>query len=203
MEEQNMMLTPEEEQELKELEEKGKSLTALKNVLVGSIVLITLSLLYGLFIFYPFTSKVSGEWIDVESGSYQINNSGKNSEFTIKNLSGNPNLSLVFKGELYSAGSNRYKTKEIQPYLLVNKEGIPNETIDELKKQKESYKISEETDEILLLAYTKEAIEKSFPDNQLDTLFYYELTPKYFFGQEAHLKLRNNTFADPTIIFSK
>ncbi len=203
MEEQNIMLTPEEEQELKELEEKGQTLSVVKNVLIGAIVLIIMSLVYGLLVFYPFTSKVSGQWIDAESGTYQIHNSGKQSEFTIKNLSGNPNLSLVFKGDLYSVGSNRYKTKDVQPYLEVNKDGIPNETIDELKNQTESYKVTKETDSTLLLAYTKDAIKKSFPDNQLETLFYYELTPKYFFGQEAHLKLRNNTFADPTILFSK
>ncbi|MBO0477335.1 hypothetical protein DOK76_09640 [Vagococcus sp. DIV0080] len=203
MEEQNIMLTPEEEQELKELEEKGSSLSIVKNVLIGSIALIIMFLVYGLLVFYPFTSKMSGKWIDAESGTYQINNSGKQSEFTIKNLSGNPNLSLVFKGDLYSVGSNRYKTKDVQPYLEVNKDGIPNETVDELKNQTEAYKVTKETDSTLLLAYTNDAIKKSFPDNQLETLFYYELTPKYFFGQEAHLKLRNNTFADPTILFSK
>lgn len=201
MNEEKLMLTPEEEIELKEL--GNNRVFIVKNIIVGLIVFVISLMVYGLLVFYPFFFKISGEWTDIENQMYQINNKGKRGEFTIKGLSGDPNLSLVFQGDVVSAGSNRYKMKKNQPYLEINKSGVANEVIEEMKKQTEFYEISKETEEILLLKYTDKSIEQSFPDNQLDSLFYYELTPKYVFGQESTLKLRNTTFADPTVLFSR
>ncbi len=203
MTEQDLLFTTEEEQELRELEKKGNKLTIIKKILVVLMSCILLVILYGSLVLFPFKYKVSGEWNDLENAMYQIRNEGTKSDFKIKQLTGNPNLSLIIKGDIYSVGSNRYKTKNNQPYLEVNKKGIANETIDELKNQTESYEIISDTDEKLILKYTEEAKETSFPDNQLEELFYYELSPSYYPRQTKVLKLRNSTFANPTILFNK
>lgn len=193
-------LTEAEEQELFKLEKKS----FLKKFFIAVIITSTVLLIYGTLYLFPFDFKIKGTWFDSEQATYSIENDGNKTRFRIKNIQDNPNLTLMFEGEVYGSGSNRYKVKNNQVYLEVNKSKISNQLVDELKNNTKAYKIDKETEDFLRLKYTEKSIKEAFPNDQLESMFYYELKPSlYIIKGATQLKLRNNTFADPTILFNK
>ncbi|MGX7013482.1 hypothetical protein [Vagococcus silagei] len=196
-------LTAEEEQELQELEQKGRGSKILKGVLTGLIVLLLSAGIFGLLRLYPFLSKFEGTWVDSQSGNYIVENHGNKSTFKIENIQESANLTLIFKGDLYASGSNRYKTKNNQVYLEVFKKGLPENVINEFEKNTEAYEIEKNTEEELLLKYKESAVKAAFRESNIDHLFYYELTGfgKGIKGKEV--KMRNTGFASNTLTLSK
>ncbi|MGO2082606.1 hypothetical protein [Vagococcus sp.] len=196
-------LTPEEELELEQLEKKSHSQKALKGVILGTIIVLVVIVTFGVLRLYPFLSKFEGTWIDSETGNYIVENKGKQSTFKIENIQDSPNLTLLFKGELYGTASNRYKSKNNELFLEVYKKDFPNEVMEEFKKAKESYQVVQDDAEILLLKYTDQAVKAAFGSTDVDHLFYYELTEFGYGVKGKRIKMRNTEFAKNTLTLSR
>ncbi|HCM89364.1 MULTISPECIES: hypothetical protein [Vagococcus] len=202
MDECENLLSEEEELELAELQKKHNGKKYIEFGLVFIILLSVVILSWGIINYAPFNYKIEGVWTEAESSTYKIENNNEKTRFEIRKIQNNPNLTLVFEGVLRPVGVNRYKTKNVQPSLEVNKKGVSNEMIEELKKIK-FYQLKSDDSEKMVLNYTEEAKKEAFPNNQLEKMFYYELVPSNKKNGESQLKLRNKTFAKETILFNK
>lgn len=166
------------------------------------IALMILGLIFGTVRLFPFYNKIEGTWVSEEQPTYELKASGDTASFIIKNVQETDFISLTFTGDLVRVGSNRYRMKDVDCYLNVEKDGASMSDLTALKEQKAFYSIVEDTEEALKLAYTEEALESAF-HNDLETMFYFTLENfKYeLIGQD--LRVRSETLSQNSFVMTK
>lgn len=187
-----------------EVEEANKWVRV-KTILLGLAVLIILAGFVSLFYrFYPLPSKITGRWeASTVNGNYLINNDGKKTTFVMENLNGVVGMDMSFESQLTAEAENEYFVKETEVFLELYHEYINDEAIKEIQGDGTNFEEISDNKKVLKLKYTKEGVKASFGDEDLNGLFKYVLRDFDWRLQGKTLKLRNASFANGGVSFTK
>ena len=144
------------------LEEEDENNHYMKHIVIAMVAGAILLIALGLFLFYPFSFKIAGEWDSSNvSGLYlTVNGSEARFETAAEDTTG---LQLFYIGQLHPDGVNAYRFSDIKVQVEVNKMVLSSEELAELRANKDQvYDIKKETKEILLLQYKQKKSDQLF-----------------------------------------
>ena len=127
-------------------------------IVAGTILLSAL----GLFLFYPFSFKIAGEWSSTNVSGLYLTVTGSEARFetTAADTTG---LTLFYSGQLHPDGVNAYRFSDINVQVEVNKTVLSSDELAEIQANKEQiYDIKKETKETLLLQYKQKKSDQLF-----------------------------------------
>lgn len=175
-----------EEADVDEIEEVIKSSN--KPFILATIVSFIVVIGLGLLLCYPFVFKLSGKWVSSNVDSLSLQVDGK----TASIKSHQAGIDVMYQGKLIADGVNTYYLSDIQIQTEVDKTVFSSEDIEELQKnEKKTYKILEDTEDMLLLEYTKETVEKNLLGYNKDRLVLLKLPMIYSFFSPQELVINS------------
>lgn len=168
---------------VEEVESDEVSQSSNKPVILVTIVSFIVVIGVALLLCYPFAFKLSGDWTSSNVNSLSLQVDGKTAN--IKNHQ--DGIVVIYQGKLIADGVNTYHLTDMKIQTEVDKTVFFSEDIEELQKnEKKTYKILEDTEDRLLLEYTKEVVEQNFAGYNKEKLVELKLPMVYspFSSQE-------------------
>lgn len=184
-------------------EESGRPYILMALCAVAVVLLVGMGMLF--YRYYPLNAKIAGTWVGEAVGAkYQIDNSKDLTTFTMINANGTNGMDMVFQSRLTKEAANEYFVEDTKVFLKLNYSLLSEETIQSFAENKEMFKVVTDDKKTMMLAYTKEGINYSFGDKDLNTLFKYVLRDfKWSKMSGDTLNLRNDLFASGGISFKR
>ncbi len=169
-------------------------------VLVGLLTIVLISIGIGSYLFYPFSSKISGTWSNAAL-RMDLSSEGKSWTAKIENFQGIEGYTFVYKGQWQASGINTYGGQQTKVQILLDKQKIPATEISTLQKKNPLYKKIKDDKKNLHIEYTEAGMKKIFGRKNIDAYFHFSLEPISFKKSKQILYLNHAYFSSERVPF--
>ncbi len=152
------------------------------------------------YVCYPFVQKIEGRWLSADD-SLELTSDGHSWELAIPNYQQTNGLTLIYTGKWKAAGVNTYDGHQVKLLTKIKKADFSTEEISKLEKKSELYTIYQQSDQELILQYTKKGIKQiqSLPD--LNKIMHLTLENLHWDKKQEKLYLNSSYFSNDRIEF--
>ncbi|ALS03307.1 hypothetical protein ATZ33_08300 [Enterococcus silesiacus] len=169
-------------------------------ILFTLLGLLLVSIGVGIYLTYPFSTKVKGTW---ENPELNMVLTSKSTSWTaeLTNYQEVDGYTLLYKGKWQANGINIYDSTNVKVQIILDKSKISENEIKKLEKKSPLYTTIKNSAKVLQLEYTEKGLKQVYHKTSVDNFFHFSLEPVLSRKKEQVLYLNHSYFSDERLPF--